>query len=147
MTGGRLKRLKKYLTDDTFLMTYGDGISNVNIKRLIKFHKKKNKEVTLTVVRPPARFGVVKFKNNLVTYFKEKSKVDEGWINGGFCSEIKFLTKIKNDRTFWKRNLWKKHVKVKILWHTNIKVFGSVLIQKRLRKIKKNIKIESLKKK
>ena len=62
MTGGRLKRLKKYLTDDTFLMTYGDGISNVNIKRLIKFHKKKNKEVTLTVVRPPARFGVVKFK-------------------------------------------------------------------------------------
>ena len=103
MTGGRLKRLKKYLTDDTFLMTYGDGISNVNIKRLIKFHKKKNKEVTLTVVRPPARFGVVKFKNNLVTYFKEKSKVDEGWINGGFfVVNPSFLTKIKNDRTFGK---------------------------------------------
>ena len=104
MTGGRLKRLKKYLQNDTFLMTYGDGISNVNIKKLIKFHKQKNKEVTLTVVRPPARFGVVKFKNNLVTYFKEKSKVDEGWINGGFfVVNPSFLTKIKNDRTFWKR--------------------------------------------
>ena len=101
MTGGRLKRLSKYLQNETFLMTYGDGIANVNIKKLVKFHIQNKKEVTLTVVRPPARFGVVKFKNNLVSYFKEKSKVDEGWINGGFfVMNSSFLKKIKNDKTF-----------------------------------------------
>ena len=101
MTGGRLKRLSKYLQNETFLMTYGDGIANVNIKKLVKFHKQNKKEVTLTVVRPPARFGVVKFKKNLVSYFKEKSKVDEGWINGGFfVMNSSFLKKIKNDNTF-----------------------------------------------
>lgn len=101
MTGGRLKRLSKYLNKETFLMTYGDGVANVNIKKLLSFHQKNNKEVTLTVVRPPARFGVVKLKNNLVSYFKEKSKVDEGWINGGFfVINPSFLKKIKNDKTF-----------------------------------------------
>ena len=101
MTGGRLKRLSKYLKQETFLMTYGDGVANVNIQKLIKFHKKNKKEITMTVVRPPARFGVVKFKNNLVEYFKEKSKVDEGWINGGFfVINPSFLKKIKNDKTF-----------------------------------------------
>ena len=142
MTGGRLKRLKKYLTDDTFLMTYGDGISNVNIKRLIKFHKKKNKEVTLTVVRPPARFGVVKFKNNLVTYFKEKSKVDEGWINGGFfVVNPSFLTKIKNDRTFLEKEPLEKACKSKNLVAYKHKGFWQCMDTKRdLEKLKKNIK-------
>ena len=84
MTGGRLKRLKKYVGKTTFMMTYGDGISNVNLGKLIKFHKKNNKLVTLTAVRPPARFGALKLKGNSVSYFKEKSKLDEGWINGGF---------------------------------------------------------------
>ena len=60
MTGGRLKRLKKQLGNDTFLLTYGDGISNVNLDKLIKFHKKNKKLVTLTAVRPPARFGAIK---------------------------------------------------------------------------------------
>ena len=83
MTGGRLKRLKKYLKNEKFLLTYGDGLSNVNIKKLVKFHE-KNKLVTLTAVRPPARFGAIKLKGDYVTYFKEKSKLDEGWINGGF---------------------------------------------------------------
>ena len=101
MTGGRLKRLSKFLNKEPFLMTYGDGVSDVNIKKLINFHKKHKKEVTLTAVRPPARFGVVKIKKNIVTYFKEKSKVDEGWINGGFfVIEPKFLEYIKNDKTF-----------------------------------------------
>ena len=60
MTGGRIKRLKKYLNNETFLLTYGDGISNVNITKLIKFHKKNKKLATLTAVRPPARFGAIK---------------------------------------------------------------------------------------
>ena len=101
MTGGRLKRLSKYLKDETFLMTYGDGVSDINIKKLIKFHKKNKKEVTMTAVRPPARFGAIKIKKNLVTYFKEKSKLDESWINGGFfVMEPSFLKKIKSDQTF-----------------------------------------------
>ena len=101
MTGGRLKRLKKYLKNETFLMTYGDGVSNINIKKLINFHKKTGKKVTLTAVRPPARFGAIKITRNYVTYFKEKSKLDEGWINGGyFVMHPSFLEYIKNDKTF-----------------------------------------------
>ncbi len=101
MTGGRLKRLKKFLGKETFMMTYGDGVSNIDLKKLIKFHKKKNKLVTLTAVRPPARFGVLKIKGTKVKYFKEKSRLDEGWINGGFfVIEPSFLKIIKNDNTF-----------------------------------------------
>ena len=104
MTGGRLKRLKKYIGKTTFMMTYGDGISNVNLGKLIKFHKKNNKLVTLTAVRPPARFGALKLKGNSVSYFKEKSKLDEGWINGGFfVMEPEFLKFIKNDNTYLER--------------------------------------------
>tara|TARA_A100001011_G_scaffold400354_1_gene514312 strand:+ start:1286 stop:1978 length:693 start_codon:yes stop_codon:yes gene_type:complete len=104
MTGGRLKRLKKYLENDTFLLTYGDGVSDINIKKLINFHKKNKKMVTLTAVRPPARFGAIKIKGNYVNYFKEKAKMDEGWINGGFfVIEPEFLDLIKSDRTFLER--------------------------------------------
>ena len=104
MTGGRLKRLEKYLKNETFLMTYGDGVSNVNLKSLIKYHKKKRKLVTLTAVRPPARFGALKIEKGKVLYFKEKSKLDESWINGGFfVMEPKFLKYIKNDQTFLER--------------------------------------------
>jgi glucose-1-phosphate cytidylyltransferase len=104
MTGGRLKRLTKYLGKETFMMTYGDGISNVNLKKLLKFHKDNKKLVTLTAVRPPARFGALKFKGHFVRSFKEKSKVDEGWINGGFfVIEPKFLNFIKKDDTYLER--------------------------------------------
>ena len=104
MTGGRLKRLKKLLGNDTFLMTYGDGLSDVNLKNLLKFHKKNKKLVTLTAVRPPARFGSLKLKGNKITIFKEKAKMDEGWINGGFfVMEPTFLNLIKNDNTFLER--------------------------------------------
>ena len=72
MTGGRIKRLNKYIGNETFMMTYGDGVSNVNLKKLLKFHKKNKKMVTMTAVRPPARFGVIKLKGNKITYFKEK---------------------------------------------------------------------------
>jgi glucose-1-phosphate cytidylyltransferase len=105
MTGGRLLRLKKKIGDDTFLMTYGDGISNVNINRLIKFHFKYKKMITLTAVRPPARFGAIKIKNNIVSSFREKSSLDEGWINGGFfVIEPKFLKLLKNDQTYLEKD-------------------------------------------
>ena len=81
MTGGRIRRLKKYLKDDIFLLTYGDGISNVNLKKLISFHKKSKNIVTLTSVRPPARFGSIKFKNNKIIRFREKYSLYEVWIN------------------------------------------------------------------
>ena len=112
MTGGRLRRLKRYLKDETFLMTYGDGVSNVNIKKLVEYHKKKRKLVTLTAVRPPARFGAIKIRNGKVLYFKEKSKLDESWINGGFfVMEPEFLKYLKNDNTYLEREiLLKKRV-------------------------------------
>ena len=97
MTGGRLKKLAKYLDNETFMMTYGDGLSNINLKKLLYFHKRNKKLVTITAVRPPARFGFLKIKGNMVNYFKEKSQLDEGWINGGFfVIEPKFLKYIKN---------------------------------------------------
>ena len=104
MTGGRLKRLEKILRKEKFFMTYGDGISNVNLNKLLKFHKKNNKLVTLTAVRPPARFGAIKLSGNKVKLFKEKQKIHEGWINGGFfVMEPAFLKLIKNDNTFLER--------------------------------------------
>lgn len=112
MTGGRLKRLSKFLKNETFLATYGDGLSDVNLDKLINFHKKKKKLVTLTAVRPPARFGTIKFKGNKVSYFKEKSSLDEGWINGGFfVMDSKFLKFVKNDETFLEREPFEKLTK------------------------------------
>ena len=85
-------------------MTYGDGVSNVNIRSLINYHKRKKKLATLTAVRPPARFGALKIKSGNVIYFKEKSKLDESWINGGFfVLEPEFLNYIKGDQTFLER--------------------------------------------
>jgi glucose-1-phosphate cytidylyltransferase len=116
MTGGRLKRLKKYLIGETFFLTYGDGLSDINITKLLKFHKKNKKLVTLTAVRPPARFGALKLNGNSVSYFKEKSRMDEGWINGGFfVISDKFLNFIKNDKTYLEREPLEKVTKVKEL--------------------------------
>lgn len=104
MTGGRLKRLKKYINEKNFMMTYGDGLSNVNLKKLVNHHIKHKKYATLTAVRPPARFGAIKLNNNRVSYFKEKSKLDEGWINGGFfVFNKKIFDFIKGDKTYLER--------------------------------------------
>ncbi len=112
MTGGRIKRLKKFLKNQTFLLTYGDGLSNVDINKLVSFHKKKNKLITLTAVRPPARFGAIKIRGSYVKYFKEKSQIDEGWINGGFfVVDSKFLKLIKRDSTFLEREPLEKVTK------------------------------------
>ena len=104
MTGGRIKRLQKFTNQETFMLTYGDGLSDVNIKRLLSFHKKNKNYVTLTAVRPPARFGGIKINGSKVDYFKEKSSLDEGWINGGFfVMEPKIFDFIKNDQTVLER--------------------------------------------
>ena len=100
MTGGRLKTLEKYLTGNTFMVTYGDGISNVNLRKLLEFHKQNRSIATLTAVRPPARFGGIKLLGKKVKYFKEKSKLDAGWINGGFfVMEDEIFKYIKNKKT------------------------------------------------
>lgn len=84
MTGGRVKRLASLLSDGTFMLTYGDGLSNVDLKKLVAFHKSHGKLATVTAVRPPARFGGLVFDGDRVTEFTEKPQIGEGWINGGF---------------------------------------------------------------
>jgi len=103
MTGGRLKRIKKYLTEDDFCFTYGDGLSNVNIKDLIGFHKEHKKLATITAVRPPGRFGAIKVdSSNLVKKFQEKPDGDNSWINGGFfVLSKKVIDYIDDDHTVW----------------------------------------------
>ena len=116
MTGGRLKRVGELIKDETFFMTYGDGLSNVNLNKLLKFHLKKKKLVSLTAVRPPARFGALQINNGVVSYFKEKSKSDENWINGGFfVMQKKFLNFLVNDKTILERKPLEKAAKLKQL--------------------------------
>ena len=93
MTGGRIKRLKEYIGNERFFLTYGDGLSDVDINSLLEFHKSHKKMVTVTAVRPNARFGELKLKGNEVVEFSEKPQTDQGWINGGFfIMEPRFLT-------------------------------------------------------
>ncbi len=100
MTGGRIKRLKKYLKNERFMLTYGDGLSNVDLHKLLKQHIRSKKIATVTAVRPPARFGEVIIKSNNVIQFSEKIQSKNNWINGGFfVFEPEFLKFIKNDKT------------------------------------------------
>jgi glucose-1-phosphate cytidylyltransferase len=99
-TGGRIARVRNYLDNEPFMMTYGDGVANVNLDELLSFHKKHNPIVTLTAVRPPARFGGLIFEGDLVLQFTEKSQIGEGWINGGFMvMEPKIFDCIPSDAT------------------------------------------------
>lgn len=100
LTGGRIKRLKNILKNEKFFLTYGDGVSDVNLKKLLKFHNKKKGIATLTAVRPPARFGAINIKNDKVKIFREKSSLDVGWINGGFfVMENSIFNYLKSDKT------------------------------------------------
>lgn len=102
MTGGRLKRLKKWIGKESFLFTYGDGLADVNIRDLISFHENHGKLATVTAVRPPARFGGLDFDGDFVSQFTEKSQAKEGWINGGFfVLEPEVIDYIKEDATPW----------------------------------------------
>jgi glucose-1-phosphate cytidylyltransferase len=84
LTGGRIKRLEPWLRDGTFMVTYGDGVSNVNLQELLKFHRSHGRLATVTAVRPTARFGGLSLEGDLVVCFTEKTQIREGWINGGF---------------------------------------------------------------
>ena len=104
-TGGRLKRLARWLGDDhTFMMTYGDGVADVNVRALLKFHESHGKLATVTTVRPPARFGGILFDGDRVREFTEKPQAGEGWINGGFFVLNRgALDYIDGDDTLWER--------------------------------------------
>ncbi len=100
MTGGRIKKIQKYVQDDTFCLSYGDDLKKVEISRLIDFHKKRNKIATMTITKPQPRFGIVEIDGDNVIDIKEKSKHDEKWINGGyFVLEPKIFDFIKEDKT------------------------------------------------
>ncbi len=103
MTGGRVKRAEKYV-DGTFMLTYGDGLADVNVKDLAAFHKKKGKAATVTAVQPPGRFGALDLEGDSVKRFLEKPPGDNAWINGGFfVLEPEVFDYVKGDETFWER--------------------------------------------
>lgn len=104
MTGGRIKRLQPYIGNETFLLTWGDGVSNVDLDALLKFHRSHGKLATLTAVRPPARYGYMNFEGNKITSFTEKPQIGEGWINGAyFVLEPKVFDYIEGDETQWEK--------------------------------------------
>ena len=104
MTGGRVKRIAKIMPDNMFCLTYGDGVANINLKKLINLHYKKKKLITVTAVNPPARFGELKIKKSKVFNFSEKKSILQSWINGGFfVINKKFIQLIKNDQSILER--------------------------------------------
>lgn len=105
MTGGRLKRVQKYIGNETFMLTYGDGVSDVDLDQLMKFHRENGKYATLTAVQPGGRFGVLEIAdNNMIQKFAEKAREDGGWINGGFMVlEPQVIDYIEGDNTFFEK--------------------------------------------
>lgn len=105
MTGGRLKRVARYLDEsEPFCFTYGDGVSDIDITALVKFHKQHGKLATLTAVQPPGRFGSVELEGPYITHFREKPQGDGSWINGGFfVLSPKVLQRIAGDETVWEK--------------------------------------------
>jgi glucose-1-phosphate cytidylyltransferase len=104
MTGGRIKRAARFIGNEPFMLTYGDGLCNVNLHALVAFHRKHHKLATLTAVRPPARFGQLLFDGSQVARFEEKPQVGEGWINGGFfVLQPEIVDYIDDDATYWER--------------------------------------------
>lgn len=104
MTGGRLLRLKEWLQNETFMVTYGDGVGNIDINSLLEFHRSNGRLATVTAVRPPARFGALQLNGDAVCKFSEKSQADEGWINGGFfVFEPQVLDYLSDDETVLER--------------------------------------------
>jgi len=100
MTGGRVKRLKDFIGDEPFLLTYGDGVADIDIDALVRFHRSHGKMATVSAVHPGARFGELDIQNHVVTSFKEKPQTTQGWINGGyFVLEPAFFDLIEGDET------------------------------------------------
>ena len=106
MTGGRLKRVRDYVGDSTFCFTYGDGLSNVDISKLISYHQEQDRLASVTAVQPPGRYGALQFDdtNTAVCGFQEKPQGDGGWINGGFfVLEPEVIDRIEDDSTVWEQ--------------------------------------------
>lgn len=104
-TGGRLKRLKPWVGSETFMATYGDGLADVDLRRVVEFHRAHGKLATVTAVRPPSRFGALQFDGNRVVSFLEKPQTNEGWVNGGFfVLEPGVLDYVDGDETPWERD-------------------------------------------
>jgi glucose-1-phosphate cytidylyltransferase len=104
MTGGRIKRAKKFIGNETFMLTYGDGISDVDIKKLYEFHKKNKTKATMTAIQPAGRFGALDIDSNIVNEFVEKPLGDGNWINGGFMvCEPDVLDLIESDQTIFEQ--------------------------------------------
>ncbi|HEC00260.1 MAG TPA: glucose-1-phosphate cytidylyltransferase [Sphingomonadales bacterium] len=104
LTGGRLKRVAPYLNGESFCFTYGDGVSDVNITKLIKYHTEQGRLATMTAIQPPGRYGSLDIDDNIIQKFQEKPKGDGGWINGGFfVLESKVLDYIAGDQITWEQ--------------------------------------------
>ncbi len=111
MTGGRLKRVKKYVGNETFCFTYGDSLNNADISSIIKFHKNKGKLATVTTCHPPEKYGILKLDNDTVTSFEEKPERNNEWVNAGyFVLEPEIFGLINNDLTIWEKEPMKELV-------------------------------------
>jgi glucose-1-phosphate cytidylyltransferase len=111
MTGGRLKRIQKYIQNETFCFTYGDSLNSENISELIKFHKDSGKIATITACHPPEKYGVLQLENNMVKKFEEKPERSDEWVNAGyFVLEPQIFDFIKDDSTIWEKEPMEKIV-------------------------------------
>jgi glucose-1-phosphate cytidylyltransferase len=104
LTGGRINRLRSWIGTQTFMLTYGDGVADINIPELLRFHRSHGKLATVTAVHPPSRFGTLIIEKDRVAQFEEKSQAGEGWVNGGFfVLEPGIFEYIEDDSTIWER--------------------------------------------
>jgi glucose-1-phosphate cytidylyltransferase len=109
MTGGRLKKIQKYIGNETFCFTYGDSLNNANISNIIKLHKQKKSLATVTTCHPSEKYGILKLKNDTVVKFEEKPERSNEWVNAGyFVLEPQIFKFIKNDSTIWENEPMKK---------------------------------------
>ena len=132
MTGGRVRRMTPYIGNETCLLTYGDGLSDIDLDQLIAFHKSHGKMVTVTAVHPGARFGELEMKGEQVTSFQEKPQTRQGWINGGyFVIEPKFFDLIEGDQTILEREPLERAAQVHELMAFRHKGFWQCMDTKR----------------
>ena len=142
MTGGRLKRFQNLIDDNQFFLTYGDGVSDINIKKLLEFHNSHKKMITLTAVRPTARFGELKLDGDNVVEFEEKPQLQEGWINGGFfVINREFFDLIEGDDTLLEREPLEKAAKLNQLMAYKHEGFWQCMDTKRDHELLENISI------
>ena len=138
MTGGRIKQAMEFIGKERVMLTYGDGLSNINIKDLLSFHEAHKKLATLTAVRPSARFGELSFKDNLISKFEEKPQAGEGWINGGFfVLEPEIINYITDNKEAFERGPLEKLSKDGVLggfkhnnfWHAMDVIRDKIILQ------------------